>query len=74
MVSTILLSKGFTFICPTELAAFGDLNQEFQDRDAQLLAGNADSEFVHWAWHKHQEELRDLPYPLLMLNENSPRH
>ncbi len=57
--------KDFTFICPTELAAFGELNQEFIDREAQLLAGSTDSEFVHWAWRKHQPELRDLPYPLL---------
>ena len=57
--------KDFTFICPTELAAFGELNREFMDRDTQLLAGSIDSEFVHWAWRKHQEELRDLPYPLL---------
>lgn len=57
--------KDFTFICPTELAAFGQLNQEFKDRDTQLLAGSTDSEFVHWAWRKYQVELRDLPYPLL---------
>jgi len=57
--------KDFTFVCPTEIAAFGDLNEEFQDRDAQLLAASTDSEFVHWAWRKHQEELRDLPFPML---------
>ena len=57
--------KDFTFICPTEIAAFGDLNEEFQDRDAQLLGASSDSEFVHWAWRKHQDELRDLPIPML---------
>ncbi|MFO0388859.1 MAG: peroxiredoxin [Alphaproteobacteria bacterium] len=57
--------KDFTFVCPTEIAAFGDLNQEFADRDAQILGGSTDSEFVHWAWRKHQEELKDLPFPLL---------
>ena len=57
--------KDFTFICPTEIAAFGDLNNEFIDRDTQLLTGSTDSEFVHWAWRKHQEELRDLPIPML---------
>ena len=29
--------KDFTFVCPTEIAAFGKLNGQFQDRDAQLL-------------------------------------
>lgn len=57
--------KDFTFVCPTEIAAFGDLNEEFADRDAQVLGASVDSEFVHWAWRKQQEELRDLPFPLL---------
>lgn len=57
--------KDFTFICPTEIAAFGELNEDFLDRDAQLLTASTDSEFVHWAWRKHQEELRDLPIPML---------
>lgn len=57
--------KDFTFVCPTEIAAFGDLNQEFKDRDAQVLGGSTDSEFVHWAWRRHQAELTDLPFPLL---------
>ena len=29
--------KDFTFVCPTEIAAFGKLNREFADRDAQVL-------------------------------------
>lgn len=57
--------KDFTFVCPTEIAAFGALNEEFADRDTQVLAASTDSEFVHWAWRKHQEELRDLPFPML---------
>jgi alkyl hydroperoxide reductase subunit AhpC len=57
--------KDFTFVCPTEIAAFAELNREFLDRDAQILGASVDSEFVHWAWRRHQEELRDLPFPLL---------
>ncbi len=57
--------KDFTFVCPTEIAAFGDLNEEFTDRDTQVLTGSTDSEFTHWAWRKHQDELRDLPFPML---------
>ncbi len=30
----------FTFVCPTEIAAFGKRNQDFMDRDAQLLGAN----------------------------------
>ena len=55
----------FTFVCPTEIAAFGKLNDEFQDRDAQILGGSTDSEYVHLAWRQHHEDLKDLPFPML---------
>ena len=57
--------KDFTFVCPTEIAAFGKMNKEFQDRDAQLLGGSTDSEFVHHAWRTHHADLKDLPFPML---------
>lgn len=55
----------FTFVCPTEIAAFGKLNGEFADRDTQVLGGSTDSQFVHRAWRVDHEELRDLPFPML---------
>jgi lipoyl-dependent peroxiredoxin subunit C len=57
--------KDFTFVCPTEIAAFGKLNKEFTDRDAQILGGSIDSEFVHHAWRTHHADLKDLPFPML---------
>ncbi|MDX2152016.1 MAG: peroxiredoxin [Bryobacteraceae bacterium] len=57
--------KDFTFVCPTEIAAFGKLNREFTDRDAQVLGGSTDSEFVHLAWRTHHEDLKELPFPML---------
>ena len=57
--------KDFTFVCPTEIAAFGALNGEFRDRDAHLFGVSTDSEFVHVAWRNEKEELRDLPFPML---------
>jgi len=57
--------KDFTFVCPTEIAAFGKMNKEFLDRDAQLLGGSTDSEFVHHAWRTHHADLKDLPFPML---------
>lgn len=57
--------KDFTFVCPTEIAAFGKLDKEFKARDAQLLGVSIDSEFVHLAWRKDKEELRNLPFPML---------
>src|ERR671911_2421815 len=57
--------KDFTFVCPTEIAAFGKLDKEFKARDAQLLGVSIDSEFVHHAWRREKEELRNLPFPML---------
>ncbi|HZE15049.1 MAG TPA: redoxin domain-containing protein, partial [Mycobacterium sp.] len=57
--------KDFTFVCPTEIAAFGKLNDEFEDRDAKVLGVSVDSEFVHFQWRTHHEELKKLPFPML---------
>ena len=57
--------KDFTFVCPTEISGFAKLNREFHDRDAQILGGSIDSEFVHLAWREHHEDLRNLPFPML---------
>jgi alkyl hydroperoxide reductase subunit AhpC len=57
--------KDFTFVCPTEIAAFGKLNKEFTARDAQVYGVSTDSEFVHLAWRSSKAELKDLPFPML---------
>jgi lipoyl-dependent peroxiredoxin subunit C len=57
--------KDFTFVCPTEIAAFGKMTPEFEARDAQLLGASIDSEFVHHAWRTHHPDLKELPYPML---------
>jgi peroxiredoxin (alkyl hydroperoxide reductase subunit C) len=57
--------KDFTFVCPTEIAAFGQLNSEFAARNAQVLGASIDSEFVHLAWRNEQPSLKDLPFPML---------
>jgi lipoyl-dependent peroxiredoxin subunit C len=57
--------KDFTFVCPTEIKGFADLNSEFKDRDAQILTGSIDSEFVHLAWRKDHKDLNNLPFPML---------
>src|SRR3569623_1851569 len=54
--------KDFTFVCPTEIAAFGKLNSEFADRDAQVLGASTASEFVHLAWRNQHPDLKDLPF------------
>ena len=55
----------FTFICPTEIAEFGKRNQDFRDRDAQVLGASTDTHFVHLAWRRSHADLEGLPYPML---------
>src|ERR1035437_1956210 len=54
--------KDFTFVCPTEIAAFGKLNREFQDRDTQVLGGSPDSELVPLPWRQNPPALKALPF------------
>lgn len=57
--------KDFTFICPTEIAAFGKLAGEFADRDTVVYGVSTDSEFVHLNWRVYNEDIKDLPIPML---------
>ncbi len=57
--------KDFTFVCPTEIAEFGNQYEEFKKRNAYLIGASTDSEFVHLAWRRDHPALRDLPFPLL---------
>ncbi|MBL8782513.1 MAG: peroxiredoxin [Alphaproteobacteria bacterium] len=57
--------KDFTFVCPTEIAAFGKLNGDFKDRDAVLYGASTDTEFVHLAWRQNHPDLKHLPFPML---------
>lgn len=57
--------KDFTFVCPTEIAAFAKLNGEFADRDAVIYGASVDSEYVHLAWRQNHADLKDLPFPML---------
>ncbi len=55
----------FTFVCPTEIAAFGRRERDFADRDTQVLGVSTDTHFVHLAWRRQHEDLRELPFPML---------
>ncbi len=50
--------KDFTFVCPTEIVAYDKLNKDFADRDAVLLIGSTDNEFVKLAWKNAHEGLK----------------
>lgn len=57
--------KDFTFVCPTEIKAFGDLNDEFFDRDCQVLGVSIDSEYSHFQWRATNNKLLEIPFPML---------
>ncbi|KAB1646518.1 MULTISPECIES: peroxiredoxin [unclassified Pseudoclavibacter] len=54
--------KDFTFVCPTEIAAFGKLHDDFADRDTVVIGASVDNEYTHYAWRRSHEDLRDLPF------------
>jgi peroxiredoxin (alkyl hydroperoxide reductase subunit C) len=53
--------KDFTFVCPTEIAEFARLSKDFADRDAVVLGGSTDNEFVKLAWRRDHKDLDKLP-------------
>ena len=57
--------KDFTFVCPTEIAAFGKLNKAFNERDTVVYGVSIDSEFVHLAWRQNHADLKTLPFAML---------
>jgi len=55
----------FTFVCPTEIAAFGERSAEFARLGAQVLGASTDTHWVHLAWRNNHPALRALPIPML---------
>ncbi len=58
----------FTFVCPTEVAAFSDRHPEFSRLDAEILGISVDSEFSHLAWIQTERTnggVGDLNFPLV---------
>jgi alkyl hydroperoxide reductase subunit AhpC len=42
----------FSFVCPTEIIAFSESIQRFEEINAVVLAISVDSVFTHLAWTK----------------------
>ncbi|XP_012287603.1 peroxiredoxin [Orussus abietinus] len=59
----------FTFVCPTELVAFGEKIADFKALNTQVIGVSTDSHFSHLAWintpRKQGGLGGDLGYPLL---------
>jgi alkyl hydroperoxide reductase subunit AhpC len=55
----------FTFICPTELAAFARSHGDFLREEAVLLAASTNSCFSHKAWFETDPRLAEVRYPVI---------
>lgn len=58
----------FTFVCPTELHAFQEKLEEFEKRNAQIVACSVDSWYSHYAWlsiPKHKGGIQGITYPIV---------
>ncbi len=57
--------RDFTFICPTEIAAFGTLQSAFEQEDAVVIGASTDSFFSHKAWFEQDERLKEVNFPVM---------
>jgi len=58
----------FTFVCPTEITALSDKNEEFQDLNTQVICCSVDSKYAHLAWINTPRKyggVGDINFPLL---------
>lgn len=57
--------KDFTFICPTELVAFGEQLPAFEALNAHVVGVSTDTAECHRGWATADERLANLGYPLI---------
>jgi peroxiredoxin (alkyl hydroperoxide reductase subunit C) len=61
--------RDFTFVCPTEIVAFGSLKAEFAARNALLLGASTDTADAHYAWRRSDEQLAAADFPWIADHE-----
>ena len=65
--------RDFTFICPTELVAFGTLEADFKAEEAVVIGASTDSFFSHKVWFESDPTgWRPLFESSRMMVPNSP--
>ncbi|MFV0237919.1 MAG: peroxiredoxin [Flavobacteriales bacterium] len=60
--------KDFTFVCPTELHAFQERLNDFQQRNVEVIAVSTDTEQSHWGWlqlPKSEGGIQGVTYPMV---------
>lgn len=54
----------YTFVCPTELADLADVYDEIKSAGAEVISVSTDTKFVHLAWQREEELLKNVKYPM----------
>ncbi|MEM3386226.1 MAG: peroxiredoxin [Nitrososphaerales archaeon] len=57
--------RDFTFVCPTEIERFADLEPEFKKENAVVLGASTDSFFSHKAWYETDERIKKANFPII---------
>jgi alkyl hydroperoxide reductase subunit AhpC len=57
--------RDFTFICPTEIASFGAIQNDFERENAVVIAVSTDSFYTHKAWFESDPRLANINYPVI---------
>ena len=55
----------FTFVCPTEIEEFSKQHEAFRARNAEVLGGSIDSQYVHLGWRNADPRIKDVSFPML---------
>lgn len=58
-------ARDFTYICPTEVAAFADLQNDFARENAVVIGASTDSYFSHETWFQQEKRLRHVDFPVI---------
>ena len=53
----------FTFVCPTEIRGFAQMEEEFAKHDAVIIGASTDSAYSHKAWL--ERDLPEVRFPVL---------
>ena len=57
--------RDFTFICPTEIASFGAMQNDFERENAVIISVSTDSFYTHKAWFESDPRLANINYPVI---------
>ncbi len=56
----------FTFVCPTEIRGFQDIQGDFKDEGVEIIGASTDSFFSHKAWFQDRKTFpKEITHPVI---------